>query len=245
MSNETLFLCPQCNRWRCLPTRPTDERVRCLACDTFFPHTGRLFGYDEWKTSCDPLRMAAILPTFGREVNERKWRLLACAIGRIEFDWCRNPWFRDALDLAEKWADAGEPPHGAAECAEHVGQMSDWNRRGRESLGWVSLARRVLRDNPRLWADDLPQWSALTASLLRDLVFNPFASVAWNPDWFTSTVRDLAAHIYTSREFSAMPILADALQDADCNDKQILHHCRAEKLHARGCWVLDAILGKS
>ena len=59
------------------------------------------------------------------------------------------------------------------------------------------------------------------------------------------TVRDLAAHIYDARDFSAMPILADALQDAGCGDEQVLTHCRANKPHARGCWVVDAILGKT
>jgi hypothetical protein len=83
------------------------------------------------------------------------------------------------------------------------------------------------------------------AAAYRELFPNPFLPLAWNPDWFTSTVRDLAAHIYTSREFSAMPILADALQDAGCDDEQILTHCRANKPHARGCWVLDAVLGKA
>jgi hypothetical protein len=60
-----------------------------------------------------------------------------------------------------------------------------------------------------------------------------------------STVRDLAAHIYASRDFSAMPILADALLDAGCDHQLIQDHCRASKPHARGCWVVDAILGKS
>jgi hypothetical protein len=77
----------------------------------------------------------------------------------------------------------------------------------------------------------------------RDLVPNPFLPLAWKPEWFTSTVRDLAAHIYDARDFAAMPILADALQDAGCDDEQVLNHCRASKPHARGCWVVDAILG--
>jgi hypothetical protein len=67
----------------------------------------------------------------------------------------------------------------------------------------------------------------------------------WNRDWFTTTVSTLAAQIYASHEFSALPILADALQDAGCDDEQILTHCRGSKPHARGCWVLDAILGRS
>ncbi|MBY0458695.1 MAG: hypothetical protein K2V38_15255 [Gemmataceae bacterium] len=73
---------------------------------------------------------------------------------------------------------------------------------------------------------------------------NPFLPLAWQPDWCTQTVRSLAAHIGATRDFGAMPILADALQDAGCEDEQVLRHCREERAHARGCWVLDAILGK-
>jgi hypothetical protein len=36
--------------------------------------------------------------------------------------------------------------------------------------------------------------------------------------------------MYDSREFSAMPILADALQDAGCNSADILNHYRGDKL---------------
>ena len=49
--------------------------------------------------------------------------------------------------------------------------------------------------------------------------------------------------MYGSHEFGAMPILADALQDAGCDNDDILAHCRdANQVHVRGCWVVDLVL---
>lgn len=82
-------------------------------------------------------------------------------------------------------------------------------------------------------------------ALLRDVVGPlPFRTIAMVPEWLTSTVTDLARTIYESRDFGAMPILADALQDADCDNDEILDHCRGPGPHVRGCWVVDLILGK-
>ena len=50
--------------------------------------------------------------------------------------------------------------------------------------------------------------------------------------------------MYESRHFSAMPILADALQAAGGNGGDILDHCRSLGPHVRGCWVVDLVLGK-
>lgn len=111
---------------------------------------------------------------------------------------------------------------------------------------WVWLAGACIAASPFEPVQyDHPSLSRLLAEVYRDLVPNPFVPLAWNPDWFTSTVRDLAQHIYTAHDFGATPVLADALQDAGCDDEQVLTHCRANKPHARGCWVLDAILGKA
>jgi hypothetical protein len=83
------------------------------------------------------------------------------------------------------------------------------------------------------------------AGILRDLIPNPFRSVAFAPKWSTDTAIALARQMYESRDFSAMPILADALQDAGCNNDDILNHCRdATATHVRGCWVVDLVLGK-
>jgi hypothetical protein len=86
---------------------------------------------------------------------------------------------------------------------------------------------------------------AVQAAILRDIFGNPFRPVAFDPTWRTDTAASLARQMYDAREFSAMPILADALQDAGCDSDDILNHCRGEGPHVRGCWVCDLVLGKS
>jgi hypothetical protein len=85
----------------------------------------------------------------------------------------------------------------------------------------------------------------IQAPLLRDIVGNPFRPVSFDPVWRTDTTVSLAKHVYGSRDFSAMPILADALQDAGCDSPDILSHCRGPGPHVRGCWVVDLVLGKA
>lgn len=41
-------------------------------------------------------------------------------------------------------------------------------------------------------------------------------------------------------DYSLMPILADALEDAGADDAAMLSHCRDE-IHAAGCWVIEAL----
>ncbi|QJW95865.1 hypothetical protein FTUN_3419 [Frigoriglobus tundricola] len=81
--------------------------------------------------------------------------------------------------------------------------------------------------------------------LICDIFGNPFRPVGFNPEWRTHTALVLASQMYVSRDFSAMPILADALQDAGCDNDDVLSHCRdASQPHVRGCWVVDWLMGK-
>ncbi|MBA4192538.1 MAG: hypothetical protein C0467_31610 [Planctomycetaceae bacterium] len=81
--------------------------------------------------------------------------------------------------------------------------------------------------------------------LLRDIFGNPFHPVVFLSEWRTSTSVAIAQQMYDSRDFTAMPILADALQDAGCDSAQVLDHCRSGGPHVRGCWVIDLLLGKA
>jgi uncharacterized protein (TIGR03066 family) len=75
-------------------------------------------------------------------------------------------------------------------------------------------------------------------------VAGPDTLPAFSPSWRTDTAVLIAKQMYDSREFSAMPILADALQDAGCDNDEVLNHCRdANQVHVRGCWVVDLVLG--
>ncbi|VTR93297.1 Uncharacterized protein OS=Sorangium cellulosum (strain So ce56) GN=sce5710 PE=4 SV=1 [Gemmata massiliana] len=85
---------------------------------------------------------------------------------------------------------------------------------------------------------------AAQSALLRDIFGNPFRPVAFSPEWRTSTAVAVAAQMYESREFGAMPILGDALQDAGCDSADVLDHCRGPGPHVYGCWVADLVLGK-
>jgi hypothetical protein len=58
-------------------------------------------------------------------------------------------------------------------------------------------------------------------------------------------VLTLARSMYDERAFDRMPALAEALEAAGCGDQAILAHCRGSIAHARGCWVIDGLLGKS
>ena len=62
--------------------------------------------------------------------------------------------------------------------------------------------------------------------------------------WRTSTVVALARGIYEERAFDRLPMLADALEEAGCEDADMLAHCRRSGPHVLGCWVVDLVLGK-
>jgi hypothetical protein len=113
------------------------------------------------------------------------------------------------------------------------------------------LSRGSLTGHSSLHANRAPeQQSAIEAQRVRYShyltdVFGPAPAVTFSSDWRTDTAVALARVMYESREFSAMPILGDALQDAGCDSDAILSHCRDPKqVHVRGCWVVDLVLGK-
>jgi len=84
--------------------------------------------------------------------------------------------------------------------------------------------------------------------VLRCLFCNPLAPprpltpslLTWNE----GAVLKIAQTLYENRHFDELPILADALEEAGCTDREILVHLRKDGVHVRGCWVVDYLLNK-
>jgi hypothetical protein len=69
--------------------------------------------------------------------------------------------------------------------------------------------------------------------------------------WNDGTVRRLAEGAYEHRllpsgtlDLARLAVLADALEEAGCDQADILKHLRGPGPHVRGCWAVDLLLGK-
>ena len=69
--------------------------------------------------------------------------------------------------------------------------------------------------------------------------------------WKEGTVENLARTAYDERSLPAgyldtdrLAVLADALEDAGCDNADIISHLRGPGPHVRGCWALDLVLDK-
>jgi hypothetical protein len=198
----------------------------------------------EWLNCTDPV---AVWEPLRGTVSERKHRLFVCACCRL--------WHRDlclstqrALDAAERAADGlldweglaaaeDEAIHamldGASDRAFTLAGWALWPHPGKSSGALVS----TIRNNER----------QRHVQVIRELFGNPFRPASVAPrclSWNDGTVPRIAQSIYAERAFERMPVLADALEDAGCDDADILAHCREPGPHVRGCWVVDLLLGK-
>jgi hypothetical protein len=92
------------------------------------------------------------------------------------------------------------------------------------------------------------QQSGLLRDLLGPLPFRPLTVAPSVFGWAQGQVIKLAKAAYAHRELPAghlvparLAILADALDEAGCEDAEILGHLRGPGPHVRGCWAVDLV----
>jgi hypothetical protein len=187
----------------------------------------------EWLACTDPKPMLAFLR---RKVSDRKLRLFACAYARRNWH-LLGAASQKAIDVAERYADG-------------QGGDSDLHEAQLASASAMPFAARGVccsnaSDAAEIATHTGTSGQRVQADILRDIFGpRPFRPVTLNPAWQMSNVIALAQSIYDERAFDRLPILADALEDAGCDNADILNHCRQPGEHVRGCWVADLLLGK-
>jgi hypothetical protein len=210
----------------------------------------------------------------GRRNNtDRQFRLFACASMRLAWHLMTNPNGRRAVALAEHYADGEVSSEELVTVRAQIESFSALGRTHRianrlarlisvnvmrirpteagigvtDHYARLAALRSALEATNLLLAENLEDllWPGYQLSnIFRDIFGNPFRSVSFFPEWRTDTAVALAQQMYDSRDFSAMPILGDALQDAGCENEEILAHCRGRGPHVLGCWVIDLVLAK-
>ena len=139
-------------------------------------------------------------------------------------------------ELAWVAAYAATSPLPLEKVGQHAAEVAMRARTGDSGVIRIEVA-----STPIMMAEQNQEFRLL----VWEVAGNPFNAHPFEPGWRTSTTTALAREMYQSREFSAMPILADALQDVGCDDEEVLGHCRKPGVHVRGCWVIDFILNQS
>jgi hypothetical protein len=222
----------------------------------------------QWLEEKDPGKLLTALrsaPLHNR-VSSRKLRLFACACARKVWHLLTDEDSRNAVEAAERLADglltrkelAASPTRLRASFAAKGSDAATAARKtlmksaSMAAMDAYSSARRVLcLQHPALqggaWRAVLTRYDRELILLLRDILNNPFAEagarsggLARNAD----TVRTMAEAIYQERSFADCPILADALEEAGCEDAEVLGHLRGPGPHARGCWVIDLLTSR-
>jgi hypothetical protein len=194
----------------------------------------------KWLSCSDPLAMLEFLRQSG-SASDRKLRLFAAACSRRL--WASlDELARAAVEVAEAYAEGLAGPEALRAARLACKSAGD-------SAAWYSAASNpnIAARNAALSAQagSSAAERAVQADLVRDIFGNPIRPAQFDPRWLTTDLVALARTIYEVRSFERLPILADALRDAGCADDEILGHCRGKWPHVRGCWVVDALLGKS
>jgi hypothetical protein len=227
----------------------------------------------QWLACADPARMLTHL--HGRGVNRRKMRLLAVACCRRIWTLLTEEASRRGVEVSERYADGGAGLDDLWEAylaaLYRVDADPGWHdpgrRRAEAAAAYaayyaavpnsassyhhvVEYARQAAAHDPdgRPAGHAGPAEPAAQAELLRDVFGTPFrtpvTAPAWR-QWNDGCVVRLAEAVYEGHRFGDLPVLADALEEAGCDNPDILSHCRSAGPHVRGCWVVDRLLAKT
>jgi hypothetical protein len=218
----------------------------------------------EWLADIDPEKVLdwprQMLEFLSPRASDRKLRLFACGSCRLVWHLLTDGRSRRAVEAAERYADgalgdgelneAADAAYAAyteAKVADGYAPDGDVHPEYAGHVPFVAHSTTREVDFASDWALSLGQDHRAQCDLIRCVFGNPFRPVTVDPSWFAwneGGVQKVARAVYEGRDFDLLPILADALEEAGCDNRELVQHCRSAGPHVRGCWAVDRILGK-
>jgi hypothetical protein len=217
-----------------------------------------------WLRGLIPRTAVVLLP----KACPRQRRLFACACARLCWEHLTDPVGRRAVETAEAFCDGGagkaelrafdraarsalealpmvvSPPASALGAAMFAcTSQLQWGA-GRAAECAVECLTSAATTDAAGRPAAMKRAHQIVRTVMHDVFGNPFRRVAFDPRWRTADTVGVARGIYEDGAFERMPLLCDALMDAGCADDAILSHTR-RRVHVRGCWLIDQVLGKT
>ena len=109
------------------------------------------------------------------------------------------------------------------------------------------LATLVDVEGSDRWSVAVSQEQAVQCELIRDVFGDPSRPFGFDPEWLRTdgvAAASLARRIDEIGCFEELPALVRCLEQAGCRDRSVIEHCLGPGPHVRGCWVIDALLGR-
>ena len=198
----------------------------------------------EWLACTDPQPMLEFLRG---KVSERKLWMFAVACWRQLCELYPDVSIQQAVDARELFADGLIGRDKLEATLQASGNL--WLKNLDAYMHAVHLAFMTARWDERPSASTVSENQRSQCDFQRDIFGNPFRLMPeFDPTWRSQNdwaVFKIAIAIYDDRAFNHLPLLADALEDAGCDNAEILAHCRQPGPHVRGCWAVDLVLGKN
>jgi hypothetical protein len=217
----------------------------------------------EWLGCIDPTPMLEFLRG---KASDRKLRLFALGNAQALCGSLTDSRSREACRIMERYVDgeatseecriAVRSAHAAKDSAAHEQPGSSAYFAAHTayyavgSFDGYAAASNASSDDGKT-APLLNSQTGRKVHLLRCIFGNPFRPDSLDPAWLTPTVLNLAQSAYDERSLPSghldtdrLAILSDALEEAGCDDADILGHLRGAGPHVRGCHVLDLLLSK-
>jgi hypothetical protein len=227
------------------------------------PRRSEAMTQSEWLSCTDPTPM---LEALRGNASERKLRLFACACCRRIWNLLEDKRSRKAVEVAEAFCK-GTATDVELEANRDKAHEAFYPVSGADVENATFWAAAFVADGPAFFVAqhvaafvceavvNVASEGPALANLLRDVFGDTFRAPPALPPcvstWNGGIVLRLAEAVYEDRVLRAgtfradrVAVLADALEEAGCQEASVLTHLRDQGSHWRGCWVVDWLLAK-